>query len=218
MKNVLITAGATVIRIDQVRAITNIFKGKTGTAIAHYFADMGINTTLVTSNPSIAKEHTLLKVIRYSTYGDLAEVLEREIKSGLYDVVIHSAAVSDYQVAGVYFKDEKGTLVPLDVDTKISSAYPNLYLELAPTKKLIDLIRDPWGFNGSLIKFKLEVGKSKDELLEIASRSVNFSKADLIVANCLEWFGQTALLVKPDGCYEEVNREELAKKLYRRVI
>jgi len=36
---VLITAGSTNVMIDQVRCISNIFKGKTGNAIARFFND-----------------------------------------------------------------------------------------------------------------------------------------------------------------------------------
>ena len=53
MKSVLVTAGSTMVPIDKVRAITNIFNGRTGTNIALYFAQQGWNVTLVTSNPSL---------------------------------------------------------------------------------------------------------------------------------------------------------------------
>ena len=53
MKPVSVTAGSTMVPIDKVRAITNIFNGRTGTNIALYFARQGWNVTLVTSNPSL---------------------------------------------------------------------------------------------------------------------------------------------------------------------
>ena len=51
---VLVTAGATMSPIDKVRAITNIFKGRTGTAIAKYFAkSRRHDVTLITSSPGL---------------------------------------------------------------------------------------------------------------------------------------------------------------------
>ena len=52
--------------------------------------------------------------------------------------------------------------------------------------KLIDMVRSPWGFRGTLVKFKLEVGISDERLLEIAEKSRIHSQADFMVANTLE--------------------------------
>ena len=71
-------------------------------------------------------------------------------------------------------------------DGKIGSSHDRLILELVPTEKLVDLIRNPWGFTGTLVKFKLQVGLTDDELLAIARKSMADSHADFIVANCLE--------------------------------
>ena len=74
-------------------------------------------------------------------------------------MVVHAAAVSDYAVAGVFAGGA-------DVSAgKVKSSHPELWLKLTPTPKLVDRIRDPWGFRGTLVKFKLEVGLGEPELL-----------------------------------------------------
>jgi len=48
MRKVLITAGSTVAPIDQVREISNIFRGRTGAMIAEFLASKGVECTLIT--------------------------------------------------------------------------------------------------------------------------------------------------------------------------
>ncbi len=49
--NVLVTAGNTLVPIDQVRCISNVFTGKTGAAIALCAHGRGHRVTLITSHP-----------------------------------------------------------------------------------------------------------------------------------------------------------------------
>ncbi|MFA5986455.1 MAG: phosphopantothenoylcysteine decarboxylase [Parcubacteria group bacterium] len=214
---ILITAGNTLVPIDRVRAITNIFKGRTGAAIANFCSRSGANVTLVTSNPDIVPVVPTVTIIPYKTYADLAEIMQQQIMHGSYDAIIHSAAVSDYSVSGICIKDANGQLVKIDATQKVSSKHAELYMELSPTEKLIDKIRSDWEFSRMLIKFKLEVGRSYDELIAIALASVRSSNADLIVANCLEWCDRSAMIIYADGAYIEVDRHKLPEELWRRI-
>ena len=100
----------------------------------------------------------------------------------------------------------------LDVHAgKVKSSYPELWLQLTPTPKLVDFIRPLWGFTGILVKFKLEVGVSEEELRQIAERSRLQSGADLMVANTLEGKEKWALLGA--GEYRCIPRTELAERL-----
>ncbi|MCX6744924.1 MAG: bifunctional phosphopantothenoylcysteine decarboxylase/phosphopantothenate synthase [Candidatus Parcubacteria bacterium] len=217
-KKVLVTAGSTMIRIDQVRVISNIFKGSTGTQIAAYFQSQGDEVTLITSNPKLASALQVSKVETYCTFDELADLMESAITGGKYDVIIHSAAVSDYKTAGVFTREDNDReLVSLDASTKISSEHEELFLKLVPTPKLIDQIRQPWGFQGLLVKFKLQVGLPDDwALIDIARRSLDFSKADLIVANCLEWAREYAYFIDKHNNVKRTSRDDLAAELYRR--
>jgi phosphopantothenate---cysteine ligase (CTP) len=213
-KKVLVTAGATTVPIDQVRAISNIFKGRTGTEIARHFAKKGHEVTLITSNPDLLEKDDAdrMRIIPYKTYDQLLQAMEKEIVGGGYDVVIHSAAVSDYKVDGVFYKDGKGKLVGVDNSKKMSSDHAELFLRLVPTEKIVDKIRKPWGFKGYLVKFKLQVGISDDELKIIADKSRRVSQADMIVANCLEWARERAE-IRTENSVIPVRRKDLAKAM-----
>lgn len=209
MRKILITAGSTVVPIDRVRAITNIFRGKTGHDIARYLAREGDDVTLVTSSEGAVRGGAS-HVLRYRTFDELRDIMRREITTREYDAVIHSAAVSDYRVGGSYTREADGSLIRLEEGGKMSSSHERLFLELVPTEKIIDLIRSEWGFDGALVKFKLEVGRTDRELIEIARTSGAVSRADIVVANCLEWYRKRAFIVRGDGQVTEIERRELS--------
>ena len=236
---ILVTAGATMTPIDKVRAITNIFHGRTGTEIAKHFAlDSGNQVTLMTSNPDLIyndqkficvrklvpetflmrflTRKTFISVIPYKTYDELRDLMASEIRFGHYDLIIHSAAVSDYTVSQVMVR-EGAELKPVDNSKKISSKHDKMYLELVPTEKLIDKIRRDWGFKGQLVKFKLQVGMSDEKLIRIATKSMSDSESELIVANCLEWSKEYAYVIGKDGRTVKVNRQEIAAEIERRL-
>jgi phosphopantothenate-cysteine ligase/phosphopantothenoylcysteine decarboxylase/phosphopantothenate--cysteine ligase len=220
MKRILVTAGNTLVPIDQVRAITNIFKGRTGSSIALAFALESWDVTLVTSNPQLLPKcpPPTLKVRPYRTYHDLAAVMEEEITNHKYDAIIHSAAVSDYHVAEVLHRTMDGGLGQLSNSHKVSSSHDELMVRLVPTEKLVDKVRLQWGFRGKLVKFKLEVGVTDIELQAIARKSMQASHADMIVANCLEWSSSHAFILESTGLFaQKVSRQALPDELLRRL-
>lgn len=226
-KNMLVTAGNTATPIDSVRVITNIFSGRTGESIALAAAKKGWGVTLLTSariGDAQRREEEDLPLTRltYRTFDELDELMGREITVHDYDVIVHSAAVSDYKVACVRAGNDVtmtgppiagGNSEPL----KISSSHERLLIELVPTHKIVDKIREPWGFKGKLVKFKLQVNISDEELLLIADRSMRHSKADLMVANCLEWSKERAFILSPNGHTATVTRDEMAGELLARL-
>src|SRR5262245_53788777 len=234
--NFLITAGNTQAMIDRVRCITNIFSGATGAAIAHAAWSRGYTVTLATSRPDALIEFGLnprepgerFTVLRYQTFDELATILENQLRIGTYDVVCHSAAVSDYLSAGA-FTSEAGTLFNAHTGQwesrsglpslaeqkagKIKSSEPEMWIRLVRAPKLIDHIRQPWGFTGVLVKFKLEVGLNEPELLEVAETARQQSAANLIVANTLEGALHWAYIGPIANRYERVTRRELPDRL-----
>ncbi len=221
-KRLLVTAGSTAAPIDKVRVVTNIFRGRTGEAIARAAAWAGWQVTLLSSAPAPeAGDPQLLRRIRYRTFDELAMHMELKIVNEPFDAIIHSAAVSDYRSAGVHLMGADGRLTKLvtagSAAAKIPSSHGRLFLELVKTPKLVDFIREPWGFRGKLVKFKLQADMPDAELLEVARRSLAQSRADLIVANCLEWSNEYAYIVDASGGVEKVERPNLAAVLLKRL-
>ena len=64
-----------------------------------------------------------------------------------------------------------------------------------------------------MVKFKLEVDKTDEELLAVAEKSRAQSQADLMVANTLEGAGLWAFLGPVQGQYQRVGRRDLAERL-----
>lgn len=231
--NIVVTAGNTQTLIDQVRCITNIFTGRTGAAVALEAHRRGHQVTLLTSHPDVVDDlveanHSLAEqwtVQRYRTFEDLdARMAELVPQPGL-DALIHSAAVSDYRSAGVfapghdaYFDEASrtwhgaGRLIDMTAG-KVKSDAPELWLRLVRTPKLVDKVRQEWGFRGVLVKFKLEVSVSDERLVEIAERSRRQSGADFMVANTLETASQWAFVGPHGGQYRRISRRALAEQV-----
>jgi phosphopantothenoylcysteine synthetase/decarboxylase len=229
--NVLVTAGNTIVPIDRVRCITNVFTGRTGAQIALHAESRGHAVTLLTSHPEgVETQPSSVRwtLERYSTFADLEKLLDRHVRVPP-DVIIHCAAVSDYQCDGVYapspgtrfvaddcrWESNGGTQPSLAERAagKIKSDEPELWLRLVRTPKLVDRFRREWTFRGILVKFKLEVGVEDERLLEIAEQSRRQSEADLMVANTLEGMHTWAYLGPIAGRYEKASRRELPARL-----
>jgi phosphopantothenoylcysteine synthetase/decarboxylase len=237
--NVLVTAGNTLVPIDRVRGITNIFTGRTGASLALCAHQRGHAVTLLTSHPEAvdglcegAPPTEGWSLIRFRTFDDLHELMQGLLPAGGFDALVHCAAVSDYRAAGIFapadgttFEEKEATwrstgVAPALVDRsagKVKSDEPELWLRLVRTPKLVDLVRSAWGFRGVLVKFKLEVGISEKQVLEIAERSRRQSSADLMVANTLEGAGAWAVLGPVGGEYKHVGRRDLATRLLEEV-
>ena len=234
--NVLVTAGNTQSPLDRVRCITNIFSGRTGAAVAAAAWRRGHTVSLATSHPERLLEFGIdpndpaerFALLTYRTFDELATILQTQLRGHSFHAVCHSAAVSDYLPAGTFTPD-MGTMFNARTGTwegrgtapkmteqkaaKIKSTEPELWVRLVRAPKLIDRFRSPWGFEGILVKFKLEVGVSEQHLLEIAEQSRNHSAADLMVANTLEGARHWALLGPVGDGYEHVPRHELPERV-----
>lgn len=167
--SVLITAGGTKVPIDSVRAITNTSSGRTGTLLADYLAQKKYAVELLLSKDAEAPSH-VKNVTRFETYSDLSKLLEEKLTKNKYDLVIHSAAVSDF------------TVESLDAKGKIPSGQ-NMVLNLYPTEKIIAKIKK-WNQSCKLVGFKL-TDTSDDESQERSIQKLFTQSADWVIHNDL---------------------------------
>lgn len=229
----LVTAGNTREKIDAVRDWGNIFTGRTGLDIALALTALG-DVQLLTSNLAHAMEHAghagtggTLRTQSFGRHQELLALLETWMAQPM-DAVFMSAAVSDYEPVGavqiVAREPIPGTAqerwIVQDVHApKIKSTHGQIAIVGRPTLKLIDQFRGPWKFQGLLVKFKLEVGISEEQLRAIARESRIASGADLIVANTLAMVhgGEPGAYILGDALEERVTRAELPGRLCRHV-
>jgi phosphopantothenoylcysteine decarboxylase/phosphopantothenate--cysteine ligase len=116
-------------------------------------------------------------------YDELARLLTQELKRG-YDVVIHAAAVSDFELG----KPFKGKL----------PSGKTLRLELTPTKKLVSRIKAT-SLRSFLVGFKLETTLTRPFILDKVKSLFKDAGCDLVVANVQKGRQYTACLIRPDG-------------------
>lgn len=166
---ILITAGATWAKIDAVRVLTNRFTGKTGLHLARRLAKKGHAVTLLI-NPHALSKISGLKVVYFYYFEQFKEILEAILEKNHFDVIIHSAAVSDYL-------PEESTL------GKIQSGKKNLNIKFKPAPKLIKIIRSR-AKKALLIQFKLE--PKEKGLIEKAFFSLRENNSDFVLACALE--------------------------------
>lgn len=167
---VLITAGSTWVKIDEVRILTNIFTGRTGLFLAKGFKEKGHKVTLVLNPCRIKEKIEGIKVIAFKYYDEFREKLVRDLEKNSYDLIIHSAAVSDYKLKRPF-------------KAKLPSGRKELVLKLVPTEKIIKKVRR-LAKGAILIQFKLEA-KRKD-LIKRAYQNMRKNRSDFVVACSLE--------------------------------
>ncbi|MAH32989.1 bifunctional phosphopantothenoylcysteine decarboxylase/phosphopantothenate--cysteine ligase CoaBC [archaeon] len=164
-KRILITAGATSEEIDPVRVITNKSSGRMGVYIAEEAYLRGAEVTLIRGANSINPQYHF-RDIKIHNVNELFKEIKKNIKK--HDIMIHSAAVSDFTAINKHSK-------------KIKSK-DNLHLELTPTTKIFENIKK-LKKNIFLIGFKAEYRVSGKELVNRAFSLLKSAKADLVVAN-----------------------------------
>lgn len=110
--NVLVTAGPTREPIDPVRFLSNASSGKTGYAIAEEAARRGAHVTMV-SGPSVLPDPFGVQTVRVTTAAEMSSAVEDAYASA--DVVVASAAVSDFRPAVVSEHKRKKESAELDI-------------------------------------------------------------------------------------------------------
>lgn len=204
-KNVLVTTGGTIERIDGVRHIANRSSGKMGTAIAEECFLQGANVLLLRATNSVRPRYAMQEEI-FETADDLMGLIRKYTKN--YDIFYHVAAVSDFSVENA-------------VNGKLSSNDPFM-LKLKPREKILDRIKklNP---RIRLVAFKAEWGLKEKELVEVAYKRLQKCSADAIVANDISkkdrGFGvdtNEVFVVLPDGTYKKIplsSKRSVAKKV-----
>lgn len=228
MPRFLVTAGNTREMIDRVRDWGNIFTGNTGYGIARALAKAG-QVDLLTSNAAHVAEAPAhgISATTFRSHVDLDEALRRCVTGIPYDAIFMTAAVADYSPVRTFAvaqrtqnADGTETWVVRDAQAgKVKSDHPAIAVLGERTAKLVDKFRRDWGFAGTLVKFKLEVGLAEADLLAVAEKSRKTSAANYLVANTLDMVtGQHAgAFLLSDSGHEWVPREALAGRLAKLV-
>ncbi len=162
-KKIIVTAGATIEYIDDARIISNRSTGKMGVAIAEECYKKGADVILLRSNSSLPI-YFPVKQDTFTTADELNKLLYTHISA--VDIVIHTAAVSDFTIK--------------KIDGKIEST-KEIMLRLTPAEKIINKLKK-WKPTIQLIAFKAISG-SLQQNIEKINKVLQDSHADYIVVN-----------------------------------
>lgn len=203
-KRVLITAGPTWVPIDSVRVISNTATGETGILLADKLAKLGAKVTLLLGPARACCLNKAIKLINFKFFDELSFLLKSELKKN-YAIVIHSAAVSDYQPGAISKK-------------KLSSDKKNLRLSLKTAPKLIDSLRKalPKAF---IVGFKYEPDLFGTRLIHKARLLLSKASLDLVVANTARNKRYSAYLVsRKFRCGPYLSKENMSKGLIKLLV
>jgi phosphopantothenoylcysteine decarboxylase/phosphopantothenate--cysteine ligase len=201
-KKILITAGPTWVPIDSVRVISNIASGETGILLAKKLMRMGARPTLVLGPGQANCLDGKLNLKRFRYFDELKNIITRELKSKNYDILIHTAAVSDYRPKARLAK-------------KADSGKKLWKLNLVPTPKLIKLVKKtaPGIF---LVGFKYKPKAKKEDLFKRAKLLAKHTRAGLVVANTAQRGRYQAYILSREKIYARASgKKELADKLIK---
>lgn len=227
--NILITAGGTQEKIDDVRSITNHSSGKLGKIMADTLFKKGHHIYYVTT-PFAYQPENVTKRYMISSANDLKNTLENVMAEIQFDAVIHAMAVSDFTLDKAFSEEDILSMVsPKELfsetklsqtEKKISSDTKHLVLVLKQNPKIIHFIKK-WQPQTKLIGFKLLVDVTKEHLTNVALKSLVKNQADFIVANDLLEVGKDdhhALLVGPKGVVDEAFTKEGIALMIEKVL
>ena len=227
---IIITAGGTSEKIDDVRTITNSSTGRLGYAIGKTFTekygDKIDKIYYLHGLRAACPEHELIEPVAIGGVMDLKAALEKLLTEEKIDVVVHAMAVSDYivkevttldKIRGVEDPDNKADLS----GNKISSDIDDLVIHMKKSPKVISLIK-PLSPETTLVGFKLLSNVPHEELIDVGYHLMQKNDCDFVMANDLKEIGRDyhrGYLIHKDRTYDimETN-EEIADMIARRVL
>ena len=195
--NCIVTAGPTFEPLDDVRRLTNFSTGRLGTELANFLTARGHKVTLLIGEsatwPGARKAKS---VIVFSTTADLRAKL-KSFRGKKVHAIFHAAAVSDFTFGKMFTRDAAGKLKPFQPSKKISTRGGNLFVELAPTPKIIAELRG-WFPKTKIIGWKFEAHGKRTNAIGAAQRQIVDCDTDACVANGPA-YGQGFNLVSAGG-------------------
>ena len=195
--NCIVTAGPTFEPLDAVRRLTNFSTGRLGTELANFLTARGHQVTLLIGESATwPGERRAKSVIVFSTTADLHAKL-KSFRGKKVHAIFHAAAVSDFTFGKMFTRAANGKLKSFQPSKKISTRGGNLFVELAPTPKIIAELRG-WFPRTKIVGWKFEADGKRTNAIGAAQRQIVDCDTDACVANGPA-YGQGFSLVSAGG-------------------
>ena len=200
-KKILISTGATVEKIDDARAITNLSSGFMGLCLANAAYEFGADVTVIkgVSSHSIP---SCIKSIDARNHNEMHEAITSNVRGA--DIYISVAAISDYK--------------PISNDGKIKKSNSKITLNLMPTQDILGSIGRENG-NTFLVGFAAE----SSNLLSNAKKKLKSKNLDIVIGNLIsQSMGKSSaeiIIVDNEGekILPEAPKPELSKIILRHI-
>ena len=168
-RHVVVTSGATSESIDPIRVLTNRSSGRTGREVAKACYVRGADVTLVHDGETVPYADTR----RVESAAEMLDAVQAVADDA--DALVSAAAIGDYTVE--------------TADEKIRSGQ-TLTLELEPTPKLIDSVREAHP-ELAIVGFKAETSGDDDAMVGKARETLDRADLDFVVANDASVMGES---------------------------
>ncbi len=168
-KKVLVTAGATMEKIDPVRYISNHSTGKMGYAIAENAMLRGADVTLITGKSALTPP-LFVNVVPVISAQDMFDAVRDCMEE--QDIIIKAAAVADYRPVN-------------PAEEKIKKQEDDMSIRLERTDDILGYIGEHKKPGQFICGFSMET----QNMLENSRKKLLKKKADMIVANNLKQEG-----------------------------
>ena len=202
MRPLLVTAGATRNPIDAIRYLSAHASGRTGVGLAVALSPL-TSPLLLGSAEACLRAPQGLPTEEYTSTRDLEARMRHWVLENPDGIVVHSAAVGDYEAEAI--------------EGKIPSGQGELTLRLRPAPKILDQIRG-WSPGIFLVSFKAAPpGTSLEELARIAGAQRVRTGSDLVFANAIGRLSAGLLLVEETGAQAFESREAAVAALRGRL-
>ena len=231
---ILITAGGTFEKIDDVRTIKNTSTGRLGQLIAEAFEDVEIDYVYGKGSllPNCNVNLYMIEDVR-----SLEKTMDHLLSNHEYDAVIHAMAISDYEVYSVSTIKHLASLLshksevevydilnelPEDLNryNKIRSDKNDLVVFMRKAPKIIEMIKSYQ--NTYLIGFKLLVDVDENILLDEAKLLMERNDCDLVLANdatSIRGDHHVGYLVNGDLSYDVYHtKQDIAQAIKEKVM
>ena len=206
-KNVLVTAGPTIEKIDPVRFISNHSSGKMGIELAKAAAYRGAKVRLILGKTAL-KRPEFVDIVDVVSAQDMYDAVKEFASDS--DIIIKSAAVADYR--------------PYDVaDEKMKKSDGELSIRLERTTDILKYLGENKKDNQFLCGFSMETSN----LIENSKLKLEKKNLDMIVANNLKEEGsgfakdtnKVSIITKEDIIQTEVlSKKKVAHKILDEII
>jgi len=158
--NVLITAGPTQEKIDDVRYISNNSSGKMGYAIADELANRGAKVTIISGPVTISPSNKSVEVVKVISASQMRNAVKERF--AVSNVALFVAAVADYKPKN-------------SVTGKIKKTSSDIQLDLVQTDDILSEIASKKSSNQLVGGFALEIENAKANAeLKLKNKNLDF--------------------------------------------